>query len=58
MKLPRSLITSPNVTQKEKWIGYLLGPAEAMPSNAVLATYLNVYGEIERCEKEVLEARA
>ena len=58
MKLPRSLVTSENVTAKEKWLGYLLGPAGALLLNAVLATYLNVYGEIERCEKEALEARA
>ena len=43
MKLPRSLITSPNVTKKEKWLGYLLGPAGALLLNAVLASYLNVY---------------
>ena len=43
MKLPKSLITSPNVTRKEKWLGYLLGPAGALLLNAVLATYLNVY---------------
>ncbi len=43
MKLPGSLITSPNVTKKEKWLGYLLGPAGALLLNAVLATYLNVY---------------
>ena len=43
MKLPRSLITSENVKPKEKWLGYLLGPAGALLLNAVLATYLNVY---------------
>ena len=43
MKLPRSLITNENVTPKEKWLGYLLGPAGALLLNAVLATYLNVY---------------
>ena len=43
MKLPRSLVTSENVTAKEKWLGYLLGPAGALLLNAVLATYLNVY---------------
>ena len=43
MKLPASLITSPEVTKKEKWLGYLLGPAGALLLNAVLATYLNVY---------------
>ncbi len=43
MKLPRSLVTSPEVTKKEQWLGYLLGPAGALLLNAVLATYLNVY---------------
>ena len=43
MKLPKSLITSEQVTAKEKWLGYLLGPAGALLLNAVLATYLNVY---------------
>ena len=43
MKLPASLVRSPEVTKKEKWLGYLLGPAGALLVNAVLATYLNVY---------------
>ena len=43
MKLPASLIRSTEVTKKEKWLGYLLGPAGALLLNAVLATYLNVY---------------
>ena len=43
MKLPASLVKSPQVTKKEKWLGYLLGPAGALLLNAVLATYLNVY---------------
>ena len=43
MKLPASLIRSETVTGKEKWLGYLLGPAGALLLNAVLATYLNVY---------------
>ncbi len=43
MKLPASLIRSPEVTKKEKWLGYLIGPAGALLLNAVLATYLNVY---------------
>lgn len=38
-----SRITKENVTGKEKWLGYLLGPAGALLLNAVLATYLNVY---------------
>ena len=36
-------IHSENVTGKEKWLGYLLGPSGALLLNAVLATYLNVY---------------
>ena len=43
MKLPVSLVRSAEVTNKEKWLGYLLGPAGALLLNAVLATYLNVY---------------
>lgn len=41
--LPKSKITSDNVTAKEKWLGYLAGPAGALLLNAVLASYLNVY---------------
>lgn len=41
--LLRSRITREDVTAKEKWLGYLLGPAGALLLNAVLATYLNVY---------------
>ena len=43
MKLPASLVRSPDVTGREKWLGYLVGPAGALLLNAVLATYLNVY---------------
>ena len=43
MKLPASRVRSAKVTGKEKWLGYLLGPAGALLLNAVLATYLNVY---------------
>ncbi len=43
MKLPPSLIKTPEVKAKEKWFGYLIGPAGALLLNAVLATYLNVY---------------
>ena len=43
MKLPASLVRTPEVCKKEKWLGYLLGPAGALLLNAVLATYLNVY---------------
>ena len=42
-RLPASKIRSADVTGKEKWLGYLLGPAGALLLNAVLATYLNVY---------------
>lgn len=41
--LPASRICSENVTNKEKWLGYLIGPAGALLLNAVLASYLNVY---------------
>ncbi len=38
-----SRIKLSDTTGKERWFGYLLGPAGAMLLNAVLATYLNVY---------------
>ncbi len=38
-----SQITSAQVTGKERWLGYLLGPCGALLFNAVLATYLNVF---------------
>ena len=38
-----SRITGDKVTGKERWLGYLLGPAGALLLNAVLGTYLNVY---------------
>lgn len=38
-----SRVTKDDVTAKEKWLGYLLGPSGALLLNAVLATYLNVY---------------
>lgn len=38
-----SKIKSQNVTSKEKWLGYLVGPCGALLFNAVMATYLNVY---------------
>lgn len=38
-----SRIHSRNVTNGEKWLGYLLGPCGALLLNATLATYLNVY---------------
>ena len=43
IRLPASRVQSERVTKKEKWLGYLLGPAGALLLNAVLATYLNVY---------------
>lgn len=41
--LLNSRVTKNDVTAKEKWLGYLLGPSGALLLNAVLATYLNVY---------------
>ncbi len=38
-----SRVRSKNVESKEKWIGYLIGPAGALLLNAVLATYLNIF---------------
>ena len=38
-----SRVKTERVTNSEKWLGYLLGPAGALLLNAVLATYLNVY---------------
>lgn len=38
-----SKIKSPHTERKEKWIGYLLGPAGALLLNAVMGSYLNVY---------------
>ena len=38
-----STVKSKNVTGKEKWIGYLIGPIGALLLNAVLASYLNIY---------------
>ncbi len=43
MKLPASRVKSAEVTKREKWLGYLVGPAGALLLNAVLASYLNVY---------------
>ena len=42
-KVFQSKIKTQNVCAKEKWLGYLLGPAGALLLNAVLGTYLNVY---------------
>lgn len=38
-----SKINSQNVTGKEKWLGFFLGPCGALLFNAVMVTYLNVY---------------
>ncbi|MBQ7624486.1 MAG: MFS transporter, partial [Clostridia bacterium] len=38
-----SRIKSKNVTGKEKWLGYLIGPIGAILLHAVLASYLNIY---------------
>lgn len=38
-----SKIRSKNVTGKEKWLGYLIGPAGILLFNAVIGSYLNVY---------------
>ncbi len=38
-----SRITREQVTGKERWLGYLLGPCGALLFNAVLASYLNVF---------------
>lgn len=38
-----SRIHSQNVTAKEKWLGYLIGPCGALLLNAVLASFLNVF---------------
>ncbi len=43
LRILNSRVRSQNVTGKEKWLGYLLGPCGALLLNAVLATYLNVY---------------
>ena len=42
-KIFNSKVHSRNVERKEKWLGYLIGPAGALLLNAVLATYLNIY---------------
>lgn len=38
-----SRVKSQNVTNKEKWLGFLLGPCGALLFNAVMATFLNQY---------------
>ena len=41
--LLQSRITEENVQKKEKWLGYLIGPAGALLLNAVLGLYLMPY---------------
>lgn len=38
-----SRLTSANVQNSERWIGYFLGPAGVILLNAILATYLNIF---------------
>lgn len=38
-----SKIHSQNVTGKERWLGYLIGPCGALLLNAVLASFLNIF---------------
>ncbi|MBR6322308.1 MAG: MFS transporter [Lachnospiraceae bacterium] len=38
-----SRVRSEDVMKRERWFGYLIGPAGALLLNAVLASYLNVY---------------
>ncbi len=42
-KVFNSQVHSKDMEKKEKWIGYLIGPAGALLLNAVMASYLNVY---------------
>ena len=41
-RLLKSKVNTQNVAAREKWLGYLLGPAGALLLNAVLATFLIV----------------
>ena len=41
--LPKSKIQSEQVSGKERWFGYLIGPCGTLLLNAVLGVYLNVY---------------
>ena len=43
LRLPASRVCSADVSNSEKWLGYLVGPAGALLFNAVLASYLNVF---------------
>lgn len=42
-RLFNSRVHSKNVSGKEKWLGYLLGPCGALLLNAVLLSYLNLF---------------
>ena len=42
-RLPASRIKTDNVTNKERWTGYLLGPVGALLFNGVLSSYLMIY---------------
>ena len=42
-RLPASRIKTDNVTNRERWIGYLLGPVGALLFNGVLSSYLMIY---------------
>ncbi len=42
-KILDSRIKSENISKKERWLGYLLGPSGIMLLNAILGIYLNVY---------------
>ncbi|MDF2588961.1 MAG: transporter [Anaerocolumna sp.] len=42
-KLLNSKVNTVEVFNKERWLGYLIGPSGALLLNAVLAIYLNVY---------------
>ncbi len=42
-RLPKSRITQENVSARERWFGYLLGPVGTLLFNAVLGVYLNVF---------------
>ncbi len=42
-RLYASKITDSQVKNRERWLGYLLGPCGALLLNAILATYLNVF---------------
>jgi Na+/melibiose symporter and related transporters len=42
-KIWDSRVNTPVPTGRERWLGYLVGPAGALLLNAVLMTYLNIY---------------